>query len=87
MSLKALQKALKTKKVDKFETGTVIKWLSSGTYNYAAIKAGNGSWYTTAASFNSYVGQILSFDDLIEVLSRSETSEIEVSDTWTSLGQ
>lgn len=87
MSMKALRKALKDKKVDKFDVGTVIRWKSAGVYNYAAIKAGNGKWYTTAASFNSFVSQILDFDDLVEVLSRAETDEIDVSLTWERLDQ
>jgi hypothetical protein len=82
MSMKALKKALKGKNVDKFDVGTVIRWKASGTYNYAAIKAGNGQWYTTAASFNSYVSQIVDFDGLCDILSRSETDEIEVSTVW-----
>jgi uncharacterized membrane protein len=72
MSMKALRKALKNKNVDKFEV---------------AIKAGNGRWYTTAASFNSFVSQILDFEGLIEVLSRAETDEIEVSTGWEGLGE
>jgi len=87
MSMKALRKALKDKNVDKFETGTVIRWVRSGKYNYAAIKAGNGAWYTTAASFNSFVNQILSFDDLIDTLADSEVDEIEVSSAWEALKQ
>lgn len=87
MSMKALRKALKDKKVDKFDVGTVIRWKSAGVYNYAAVKAGNGKWYTTAASFNSFVSQILDFDDLVEVLSRAETDEIDVSLTWERLDQ
>lgn len=85
MSMKALKKALKGKKVDKFETGTVIRWTRSGKYTYGAIKAGNGMWYSTAASFNSFVPQILSFDDLIDVLASSEVDEIQVSAGWVSL--
>jgi len=85
MSMKALQKALKGKNVDKFEVGTVIRWVASDKYNYAAIKAGNGQWYTTAASFNTYVSQILDFDGLCEVLARSEVKDIEVSTGWASV--
>ena len=85
MSMKALQKALKGKVVDEFETGTVIRWLASGTYIYAALKAGNGQWYTTAASFNTYVSQIVDFDGLCEILARSEVTNIEVSIEWKSV--
>ena len=87
MSLKALEKALKGKKVDKFDTGTVIRWVASGRYNYAAIKAGNGMWYTTAASFNTYVSQIVDFDGLCEILARSEVTEVNVSETWRVVGE
>lgn len=85
MSMKALQKALKGKTVDRFETGTVIRWTRSGKYTYGAIKAGNGSWYTTSASFNTFVPQTLDFDGLVDVLRSSEVTEIEVSDTWVAL--
>jgi hypothetical protein len=85
MSMKALRKAIKGKNVDKFETGTVVRWLASGTYNYAAIKASNGQWYTTAASFNSYVSQIVDFDGLCDILARSEVAEIEVLTTGEAI--
>lgn len=87
MSMKALRKALKDKKVDKFETGTVIRFTRSEKYTYGVIKAGNGQWYSTSAAFNTYVPQIMSFDDLIDVLSSSEVSEIEVSSAWEALNQ
>jgi len=85
MSMKALAKAIKGKNVDKFETGTVVRWVASEQYNYAAIKADNGKWYTTAASFNTYVGQIVDFDGLCEILSRSEVTDIQVSETWLNV--
>lgn len=85
MSMKALKDAVKKSKRDKFEVGTVIRWLSSGTYNYAAIKAGNGQWYTTAAGYNRFVSQIVSFDELLEILGRSETTEVAVSAAWDTV--
>lgn len=85
MSMKALQKALKNKVVDNFDTGTVIRWKASGTYDYAALKAGNGQWYTTAASYNTFVPQILDFESLVEILAKSENDEIVVSSEWAAV--
>lgn len=70
---------------DEFPDGTVIRWQASGRYTYAAVKAGNGSWYTTAASFNSYVNQILDFEGLMDVITRSEVTEVAVATEWETL--
>lgn len=83
--MKALKSALKKANKDTFEIGTVIRWTSSERYTYAAIKSPVG-WYSTAASFNTYVKQVMTFDELVEVLTRSETSEIEVSKEWEKVG-
>lgn len=85
MSMKALRKALKSKIVDEFESGTVIRWTASQRYTYAALKVDNGMWYTTATNFNSFVDQVVNFDTLVEILARAEVSEIQVSDNWLSL--
>lgn len=71
---------------DEFPTGTVIRWQRSGQYTYAALKISDGRWYTTSASFNTYVPQILGFDLLMDVLSESETSEVAVATEWETLG-
>lgn len=82
MGLKALRKALKNKVVDEFETGTVIRWLASDRYTYVAVKTPVG-WYTSAKVYNDFVPQVVDFDELTEILSRSETSNIEVAESWT----
>ena len=79
--MKALKSALKNKTTDEFEVGTVIRWTSSGKYTYAAIKSPIG-WFTTAREYNSYVPQQLTFDQLVKVLQRAETTEVMVSDSW-----
>lgn len=81
MSMKALKKAVKSANKDTFEVGTVIRWTSSGKYSYAAIKSPVG-WYSTAAGYNPYVKQIMTFEELLRVLGRAETSNVEVSSEW-----
>lgn len=83
-SIKALKKALKGKKTDSWAEGTVIRWLSGGRYSYAAIKTPVG-WYTTAVETNRFVPQVLKYESLIEVLSRSEVSNIAVASEWVEL--
>lgn len=82
MSMKALRDALASAKRDDFEVGTVIRWVAADRYNYAAIKTPVG-WYTTATNRAAmYVGQVEDFDGLIEALSRSEVSNVEVAAVW-----
>jgi hypothetical protein len=81
----AIRKAREETLRDDFPVGTVIRWEADGghtVYHYAAIKAGNGAWYTTAASFNTHVSQNVDFETLVEILARSETTQIEVATTW-----
>lgn len=81
----ALRKVLKDKSVDRFETGDVIRWLAAGTYSYAAIKTPVG-WYTTASTAAyRHVGQVLTWDELIDVLSKSEATEIQVAIEWEDI--
>lgn len=84
MSMKALKSALKNKIADEFEVGTVIRWTSSGTYTYAAIKSPVG-WFTTARDYNTYVPQQVTFDQLVKILQRAETTEIEVATEWQEI--
>lgn len=78
-----LAKTLKRTK-DDFPVGTVIRWLSAGTYNYAAIKAGNGAWYTTGG--RGYYGTTTFwFEDLVKVLGKAEVTDVSVATEWTSI--
>lgn len=85
MSMKALKDAVKKSKRDTFADGTVIKWTASGTYTYAAVKTAVG-WFTTAREYNSFVEQVVSFDELLEILGRSETSDVMVATAWETVG-
>lgn len=82
--LEVVREVVATATKDVFPTGAVIRW-QAGIYTYAALKAGNGQWYTTAASFNSFVPQILSFEDLMDVITRSEVEEVAVATAWETL--
>lgn len=81
MSMKELRKAAKKRK-DEFENGTVVRWTAAGVYTYAAIKTPVG-WFTTANN-NAYTPNVLrTFDDLLKVIARSETSNVAVATAWT----
>lgn len=86
-AIEALRTAVEAKMVDDFETGTVIRWVASGIYNYAAIKVSDGRWFTTAGSYNSFVEKVYDFQGLVDLLARVEVSEIGVAtgDSWVSL--
>lgn len=83
-NIKALKKALKSKTTDGWELGTVIRWTAAGTYSYAALKTAVG-WVTTARYMNGYVSKNVSYDELVEVLSRSETTDVAVATEWASI--
>lgn len=83
--LEIVRKAVAESVRDEFPSGTVIRWQRSGRYTYAALKVDNGKWYTTSASFNTYVPQILDFDDLLDVITESEASEVSVATAWETL--
>lgn len=87
MSMKTLKEALAEVKRDTFEDGTVIRWLASGRYTYAALKTPVG-WYTTAKAMPDYaqrVPQVVNFEQLLNVLGKSEVSKIEVASTWVGI--
>jgi hypothetical protein len=81
MSVRALQEAVSNSPKDDFENGTVVRWVSGGIYQYAAVKTPIG-WSTTARTGNTHIPQLLDFAGLLEVLARSETSEVFVSKLW-----
>lgn len=86
MSLKKLKKAAK-KRTDDFADGTVVRWTSSDRYTYAAIRTPVG-WYTTARAGNPFVKQVIDFEDLLDIVARAETTNVEVAtDTgWEKVG-
>ena len=79
-----LRKSLEEKVTDLWPQGTVVRWTASDRYTYAAIKTAVG-WFTTSRSGNNFVPQQLDYESLVEVLARSETSDIEVATAWESL--
>lgn len=81
MSIKAVRAAVKKANKDTFDVGTVIRWTSGGKYTYTAVKTPVG-WFTSAQHFNTYVPQVVKFDELLEILARSETSEVAVATAW-----
>lgn len=82
-----LRRALAEKVVDRWPVGTVLRWESVGggamTYVYTAVRAPGGRWFTSAAEYNRYVPQIVDYEDLVEILSRSETHNIQYASGWT----
>ena len=89
MSIETLKNVLSeaSKNRDDFPVGTVIRWLAAGRYVYAAIKTPRQpeGWYTTSASVNGYTPKVVSFEELLEILGRSDISQVMVSATWTLL--
>lgn len=84
MSVKALKEAVKRAARDKFEVGDVVRWTSAGRYTYAAIKTEIG-WFTTSRYGNPFVAQVLDFDELLEVIARSETTDVAYASVWTEV--
>lgn len=72
---------------DDFPLGTVLTWESDAGYNvflYACIKTPVG-WATTSKAGNTYVDQVLSFEELLEVLGRAETQNVMMASAFTPL--
>jgi hypothetical protein len=78
MSIKEVKRAVKRSN-DDFEDGTIVAWTSSERYTYAAIKSPRG-WYTTASSAAASYGvqQVITFEALLKIIARSETSNVRV---------
>ena len=85
MSIKAVQEALAKSHKDNFELGTVLKWTSGVKYVFAAIKTPVG-WYTTSQSPRSPIAGILTFDELLDALSRPDATDVMVAQVWTPIG-
>ena len=86
MSAKKIRKAIASAagKRSTFETGTVVRWVGSGRFTYAAILCENGAWYTTSRAGNPYVAQTVTFDGLLEIISRAETTDVEIAAGWAA---
>lgn len=68
---------------DPFEDNTVVRWVSAGRYNYAAIKTVAG-WFTTANN-NAFVPGVVTYEELLDILARSEVSQVAVATEWATL--
>lgn len=80
---KQLKRALKGKEIDPWAEGTVIRWLSGGRYLYAVIKSNGRWWITGTAAF--YGQQVLSYLELLEILSRAGVADIQVVAEWDDI--
>jgi len=69
---------------DEFDEGTVIRFTSGGRYTYAVIKTGIG-WVSTARYDGGKVAKTLDFDELLEVLGRSEVTDVAVATEWSEV--
>lgn len=81
----AIKKVRSEAVMDDFEFGTVLRWTTDAGYNvflYAALKTPVG-WATTARSGNAYVDRVLTFEELLEILGRAETTDVRVVSEWT----
>lgn len=84
MIIKDIQKARSGKDRDRFPVGTVIRWVNAGRYDYAAIKTQVG-WFTTARYGNAYVPQTPTWEEMLSILGRNETTGVEIATTWDSV--
>jgi hypothetical protein len=82
--MKALTKAVKNKN-DTFSTGTVIRWTAAERFIYVAVKSPVG-WYSSARPGNVYVPSIMTFDTLLDIIGRAETTNVEVATDWKPVG-
>jgi hypothetical protein len=84
MSIQALKQAVADSKGD-FEDGTVIRWRASDRFAYAVIKTPVG-WFSTARPGNGFIpSSPMTFPELVEVIGRAETSDVEVATAWTPI--
>ena len=83
-AVKALRKALSKKVADRFEVGDVIRWTAAERFTYAAIKTGAG-WFTTASNTNRFVSSYVEYEELVDILARSEASNVMVSTAWEAI--
>lgn len=85
MGFDAICAVRETAHKDQFEIGSVVRWTSAGRYKYAALKSDAG-WFTTATITNPFVGQKITFEELLDILARPESSEVYVcEDDWTEV--
>lgn len=84
-AVKGLRKALSKKVADRFKTGDVIRWTGSEKYTYAVIKDGRGKWTITADTALFYGARSFTFDELLKILNRADTSNIGVATAWDDL--
>jgi hypothetical protein len=69
---------------DRFPLGTVIRWTAAERYTYYAGKT-NVGWFTTARPGNPFVKTQMDYEELREVLGRSEVTDIAVATGWVRL--
>lgn len=79
MGLQELKKALNDSKKDTFAEGSVVRWTKMEKYSYAALKTSVG-WYTTSAV--GWVPKQVTFEELLEILTAADVSEVKVSTQW-----
>lgn len=84
MGVKAIKKARQREDRDTFPEKTVIRWVSSRRYDYCAIKTSAG-WFTTARYGNCFVPQTLDWEELLSILARSETTAVQIADSWQGI--
>ena len=84
MGIEILKQKLAEAVKDEFLNGTVIRWTMNGTYLFAAIKTSSG-WYATSYNDTAWVPRRMSFEQLLDVLSRSEATHIAIANSWTML--
>lgn len=85
-AVRSLKSHLRSKLRDTFKDGTVITWVGSGKYHYAAIRSG-GKWDKTGESGYPYgFTDGVTLNVLAEkVFGRSDVTDIKVATSFSTL--
>lgn len=72
------------RQLESYQEGTVVRWVSSGQYSYAALKTPAG-WFTTARAMPDYAQrtpQVADNRELALILTKKEVSKVFVATEW-----
>ena len=81
-AVEQLREAVGYKVTDPFQNGDMIRWKDGGRYTYAAAIKTPVGWITTVRISDSYVSHTYDYEDFVEMLATSDTSEIQVAVEW-----
>lgn len=68
---------------DKFADGTVIRYKAADRFTYALLKTGGKWWITGSGAW--YGKRTFDYDEVVEILGRSDVTDIRVATAWTEI--